>query len=106
MANFKIDSFKNASKGFNYVYEKELAANETVILKMPPVSPNKRGVNDIGWQTDGDVTIYGTLSRSPENDAALWQEIKSFDEVNKTVSAIKVVNNNAACRIVIRVLMC
>lgn len=101
-----MEMFKNESNAFNFVYEKELAANETVILKMPTVSPNKRGVNDIGWQTDGDVALYGTLSEQPESDMALWQEIKESDEVNKTVSAIKVVNSGAACKVAIRVIMC
>lgn len=101
-----MDKFKNDSRGFNFVYEKELAADETVIIDMPPVTPNKRGVNEIGWQTDGDVTIYGTLSSKPESDTALWQEIKENDTVNKTVSAIKVVNGGAACNIAIRVIMC
>lgn len=98
--------FKRTNNGFNFVFEKELAADETVIVKMPPVSPNKRGVNDIGWQTDGDVTLYGTLSSNPESDTALWQEIKDSDEVNKTVAAIKVVNGGTACNIAIRVIMC
>lgn len=101
-----MDKFERVTNGFNFVYEKELAANETVIVDMPTVSPNKRGVNDIGWQTDGDVTIYGTLSSKPESDTALWQEIKESDEVNKTVSAIKVVNSGAACKVAIRVIMC
>lgn len=101
-----MEMFKNESNAFNFVYEKELAADETVILKMPVVSPNKRGVNDIGWQADGDVTIYGTLSSKPESDTALWQEIKENDTVNKTVSAIKVVNGGAACNVAIRVIMC
>lgn len=101
-----MDKFERVTNGFNFVYEKELTANETVIVDMPPVSPNKRGVNDIGWQTDGDVTIYGTLSKDPESDKALWQEIKENDTVNKTVSAIKVVNGGAACNVAIRVIMC
>jgi len=102
-----MDDFKRVTNAFNFVYEKELAANETVILKMPTVSPNKRGVNDIGWQTDGDnVKLYGTVSSDPESDMALWQEIKESDEVNKTVSAIKVVNSGAACKVAIRVIMC
>lgn len=101
-----MDKFEKVTNGFNFVYEKELAANETVILAMPPVSPNKRGVNDIGWQTDGDVTVYGTLSKDPESEKALWQEIKENDTVNKTVSAIKVVNGGAACNVAIRVIMC
>lgn len=101
-----MDKFERVTNGFNFVYEKELTANETVIVDMPPVSPNKRGVNDIGWQTDGDVTIYGTLSKDPESDKALWQEIKENDEVNKTVSALKIVNGDTACKIAIRAILC
>ena len=101
-----MENFERVTNAFNFVYEKELAANETVIVAMPPVSPNKRGVNDIGWQTDGDVTLYGTLSSNPESEKALWQEIKDSDEVNKTVAAIKIVNNGAACNIAIRAIMC
>ena len=101
-----MENFERVTNAFNFVYEKELAANETVIVAMPPVSPNKRGVNDIGWQTDGDVAFYGTLSSEPESEKAMWQEIKDSDEVNKTVSAIKIVNNGAACNIAIRAIMC
>lgn len=100
-----MHNFKRIGNAFNFIFEKELAADETVIVAMPPVSPNKRGVNDIGWQTDGDVTIYGTLSSNPESDTALWQEINENDEVNKTVMAIKVVNGADACRIAIRVIL-
>lgn len=97
--------FKRTTNGFNFVFERRLAANETVILKMPSVSPSKRGINDIGWQTDGDVTLYGTLSSSPESPTALWQEIREHDEVNKTVSAIKIENGASACNIVIRAIL-
>ena len=101
-----MDKFRKVTNGFNFVYEKELAANETVIVEMPVVSSNKRGINDIGWQTDGDVILYGTLSSRPESDQALWQAINERDEVNKTVSAIKIVNSGSACNIAIRALFC
>lgn len=101
-----MDKFKKVTNGFNFVYEKSLTANQSVILGMPVVSPNKRSVNDIGWQTDGDVTVYGTLSSNPEAASALWQEIKENDEVNKTVSALKIVNGSSACKIAVRVIMC
>lgn len=100
-----MEKFQKTTNGFNYVFEKELEANETVILKMPPVSPNKRGFNDIGWQSDGSVKLYGTLSRSPEDSKALWQEINPFDEVNRTVSALKIINEGASCNVVVRVLL-
>ncbi len=100
-----MDSFKRTTNGFNYVYERKLAAGETRYLKMPTISPNKRGINDIGWQTDGDVTLFGTLSSKPESAVALWQEILSHDDVNKTVSALKIQNNGSACTIIIRAIL-
>lgn len=103
-----MDEFKKAinSQGFNYVYERVLAPKEERIVKMPPISANKRGINDIGWQSDGKVTLYGTLSSRPESDKALWQEIQECDDINKTVTAIKIVNGGSACNIVIRAILC
>lgn len=94
--------FDRTTNAFNFVFEKDLKANETVIVKMPPVSANKRGINDIGWLSDGNVTLYGTLARNPKSDKALWQEIRVNDEVNKVTSALKIVNNGGACRIEMR----
>lgn len=88
--------------GFNFVFEKDLSANETVIVKMPAISANKRGINDIGWLCNGDVKLYGTLAKNPKSDKALWQEIRVNDEVNKVTSALKIVNNGDACRIEMR----
>ena len=94
--------FGRTTNAFNFVFERDLKANETIIVKMPAVSANKRGINDIGWLSDGDVTLYGTLARNPKDEKALWQEIRVFDEVNKVTSAIKIVNNGDACRIEMR----
>ncbi len=98
-------SFKNTSNGFNYVFEKVLAPNEELLLKMPPVSPNKRGFNDIGWQANSNVELYGTLALNPKSDSAIWQKIEPYDEVNKTISALKIVNGDEECTIVIRALL-
>lgn len=94
--------FERTTNAFNFVFERDLKANETVIVKMPPVSANKRGINDIGWLSDGNVTLYGTLAKNPKSEKALWQEIRVNDEVNKVTSALKIVNNGAACRIEMR----
>lgn len=94
-----------SSNGFNYVYEKKLAPDEVVLLKMPQISSNKRGFNDVGWQASGDVDLYGTLESKPKIDSDLWQKIEPYDEVNKTISALKIVNGSEACRIVIRALL-
>lgn len=100
-----MKEFKRTSTGFHYVFESVIKAGETVIVRMPSVSANKRGINDIGWQCDGDVTLYGTLSSKPKSDTAMWQEIADNDEINKAVSAIKIVNNGEACNIVIRAIL-
>ena len=93
---------KTGTTGFNFVFERDLKANETVIVKMPPVSANKRGINDIGWLSDGDIKLYVTLAKNPKSEKALWQEIRDNDEINKVTAAIKIVNNGDACRIEMR----
>ena len=99
--------FNRVTNGFNYIFEKVLAPNEEAIVKMPAISANKRGINDIGWQTDGDnVVLYGPLSRRPKDDNALWQEIEAYNDVNKTVSALKIINKgDKECHIIIRAIL-
>ena len=97
--------FKNESNGFNYVFEKELTPNEEIILKMPRVSANKRSVNDIGWMCDNEVAIYATLASDPET-TNMWQEVRQNDDINKTISALKIVNGSSYCNIAVRVIMC
>lgn len=94
--------FDRTTNAFNFVFEYDLAANEEVIVKMPVVSANKRGINDIGWVSDGNITLFGTLARNPKSEKALWQEIRVNDEVNKVTSALKIKNNGGACRIEMR----
>ena len=102
-----IKNFKNVSNGFNYVYEDEVENGETVLLKMPAVAPNKRGINDIGFMADENLEIYATLSATPNiNDENEWQEIEPYDEINKTTSYLKIVNNyESPGRVIIRVIM-
>ena len=94
--------FERTTNAFNFVFERNLKEGEEVIVKMPAVSANKRGINDIGWASNGNVTVSGTLAKNPKNPDALWQEIRDFDEVNKVTSALKIKNNGDACRIEIR----
>lgn len=96
--------FQRSTNGFDYYFEEQLEPGEKLILQMPRVSPNKRGVNDIGWQTDienrktGDVVLYATLSYKPESKSAIWTEIEDYDEVNKTISYIRIENNDSVTR--------
>ena len=101
----EIFYFKNTGNAFNFAFEKWLDANETIILKMPVVSANKRGVNDIGWISNGDVRIYGTFSENPRSNEALWQEINVNDEINKTTSALKIENRGDRCKIEMRAIL-
>jgi hypothetical protein len=93
---------RHHTSAFNFVFEKDLEAKETIIVKMPVVSANKRGINDIGWISNGNITLYGTLAKDARSEKALWQEIRENDEVNKVTSALKIVNNGDACRIEMR----
>lgn len=99
-----MEKFGKETHAFNYVYEKALSANETVILEMPKVSPNKKCISEIGWQADGSVALYGTLSSNPESVGTLWQQILEYDDVNKTVTALKIVNSSTACNVIVRVI--
>lgn len=101
-------NFIKGANGFNYSFEKKLKAGEVAIVKMPAVSSNKRGINDIGWQTDGNnVNLYGTLARIPSAKDTLWQKIEPYNDVNKTVTALKVENSgDSECSIVIRAILC
>ena len=102
VSGIKLLEFERITNAFNFVFEKDLEAGETVIVKMPAVSANKRGVNDIGWLSDGDVTLYGMLAKNAKNPNALCQKINENDEVNKVTSALVIVNNGGACRIEMR----
>lgn len=98
--------FKRTTNGFNFVFEEAIAPGKTVILKMPPISPNKRGINDVGFAADNGISLYATISSQPEDDGAIWQEIQPFDEINKVTSYIKIVNSSdESKRVNIRVIL-
>ena len=102
-----MDDFTRVTEhAFCYTYERLIPAGETRILKMRRPSPNKRGVNDIGFACDDGITLYATLSEKPESANAIWQEIQPFDEINKTTSYIKIKNSGStAARVNVRVIM-
>ena len=87
--------WKNASlHGFSFYCDELIPRGETRYLKTPVISPNKRGVNDVGFAYETGITLYATLSEDPTKDSAIWAEINPFTEINKTVSCIKIVNNS------------
>ena len=93
---------RSNSNAFNYYFAKDLKEGDEIIVKMPLVSANKRGINDIGWASNGDVTLWGTLAKDPKEKNVLWQEILENQDINKVTSAIKIKNNGGACRIEMR----
>ena len=98
-----MEKFERIEAGsYDFVYEKELSAGEENILQMPKKTKNGRTAEAIGWQSDGDVTLYGTFANNPEGENTMWQQINENEEINKAVSAIKIVAGSDACRIVIR----
>ena len=119
LSKVKVLGFKRtSSNGFNFVFRQDIQAGEIIIVKMPPVSANKRGINDIGWISDAEldtsdpanpqpkIRLYGTLAESPRDAEALIQEIGANDEVNKTTSAVIVKNTGEkTCRIEMRAIL-
>ena len=102
----KIYDFKKGQNGFNYVFEKSIDPMTTILLKIPPVSSNKRGINDIGFACENGIKLYATISSRPEGADTIWQEINSYDKINKTTSFIKIENTyDIPQRVNIRVIM-
>ena len=96
-----MEQFERSDEyGFRFTYEKSVPGNATVILKVPRVSPNKRGVNDIGYAFEEGIKLYATVSQHPEKITALWQEIKDFGDINKSTAYIKIVNTSGYSRVV------
>lgn len=93
-----------AAFGFQFNWDRTVESGETVIIAMPQISADKRSVNDIGWQTDGSAVLYATICEVPET--AMWEEVQQCQDINKTITYIKVVNNGSACRVVIRAILC
>lgn len=100
-----MEQLTRQGSGYNYILEAEIDADDNIIVAVPSCGKGHECISDIGWQSDGDVTIYGTLSSDPEN-TEMWQEIEAGEEINKTVSALKIVNNGAACSVVVKIIMC
>lgn len=103
--------FDRTTNAFNFVFELTIAEYDEIGVKMPVVSANKRGINDIGWASDAGLDEYdvpkiklsGTLAKNPKDKNAIWQEIQANDEINKCVSALKIKNlDNKPVRIEIR----
>lgn len=87
--------YNKSLNGFCYYYDDSIPLGAEVYLKTPLVSPNKRGVNDIGFAYAGDIELFATLSQKHDDENAVWQQIQPYDEINKTVSWIRIKNVGA-----------
>lgn len=106
-AEVKVYEFRRTTNAFNYVFERRIASGEEIIVKIPSVSANKRGINDIGWISDAEenkLRISGTFAENPKDDDALWMEIAGNSEINKTTAALKIYyfGDKPSCKIEIR----
>ena len=92
---------------YDYSANITLEAGVTEIIEIPPVSINKRGVIDIGWQSDDGIVLYGTLSPIYDSPDTMWDEINDGEEVNRTIRYIKAVNvTNTKQHLYIRAILC
>ena len=100
---------KTDNTGFNFRVSGTVAPGEVYIIRMPLVTANRRGVNDIGWQIDGadkkEAKLYATLSDKPEENDAIWQEIRPDEGINKTATAIKFVGGSGTSKVWARVIL-
>ena len=91
--------------GFNYWWKGVVKSGDTVLLRLPHVTANKRGVNDIAWQIDGDALLYATASDHPQDEDTLWQEIRDYEDINKCASAVKIVGEGGDSKAIIRIIL-
>ena len=96
---------KNTAYDFSVSIKLDVGATE--YIEIPKVSINKKGVIDIGWQSDDGVVLYGTLSEKFNEPETLWDEIADGEEVNRTIRYIKAVNTaDTVQHLYIRVILC
>ena len=92
---------------YDYSATIELEAGATEYIEIPRVSINKKGVIDIGWQSDDGIVLYGTLSENYTSPDTMWDEINDGEDVNLTVRFIKAVNAaETKQHLHIRVILC
>lgn len=105
--SYIMDEFIRYQNAFNYMYDKTIKPGEEILLPIPPVGPNKRSVNDIGWQTDSnDIYIYGTVAKE-YGKTNMWSELADSTPINKTVTALKIINRGKTnAEVCIRIILC
>lgn len=99
-------TFEKVTGAFNYIFSEKVSPKNEFIIAMPTVSTHKKSVNDIGYTADDEIALFSTIAANPYSEDCMWQEIQSADEINKTTTYIKVINeSSSAGRVFIRVIM-
>ena len=105
MATIKKKFIHTDNTGFNYHWQGDVDGGDTVLLRFPPVTANKRGVNDIAWQIEGEAKLFATASPDPLGEDAIWQEIHDYEDINKCASAVKVEGSGGVSRAIVRIIL-
>lgn len=94
-----------STNGFNYVFEKHLEPHTVIYVKLPTISANKRGINDIAWMVDDEgCSLAGTIAKNPF-ETELWQPIQQNHEINKVTSVIRITSGDNPCNVAIRAIL-
>lgn len=100
-------NLERKNTAYDFSVDIKLEAGATEFIEIPKVSINKKGVIDIGWQSDDGVTLYGTLSEKYTAEDTLWDEINDGEEVNRTIRYLKAVNTtDKSQHLYIRAILC
>ena len=88
-----MEFFLRERRGRYYIYERTLLKDESVIAELPLVI-YRNSLFDLGVSsTDTCVEFYVTYSLYPEDNTAIWEKLQK-NTSNKSVRAIKVINNS------------
>ena len=100
-------NLERKNTAYDFSVDIKLEAGATEYIEIPRVSINKKGVIDIGWQSDDGVMLYGTLSEKYASEDTIWNEIHDGEEVNRTVRYLKAVNTiDNSQHLYIRAILC
>lgn len=100
-------NLKRKNTAYDFSVDIKLDAGAIEYIEIPRVSINKKGIIDIGWQSDDGITLYGTLSEDYESPDTMWDELNDGEEVNLTIRYIKAVNTTDTTQhLYIRTILC
>ena len=90
--NVKVERFSRVINAFNFVYDRKIGvADGEIIIRMPPVTPYARSINDIAYVKTFGIKLYGTIAHDIDEPDTPWIEISDGHDINKCTSALKIV---------------